>query len=234
MKYTMLLAMGALVSINAGALAQYGYGYPYGGYGYGGYGGFGGAGTAFSANSMGMASLIQATGQYQKNHVEASVQWDDEVRKLSAERLEQRNAYLDMMQKKAIADGQANRERLDARKQAALARKNSDQYPDALKPSEFDAETGKINWPVLLQRNMFDESRTVVESQVSQWLASKKSGQAFDIYGVHASVDAVRTVLKTLIQSVPTGEYLSSRNFLDRLDQTIQLSGAAPPPVAGN
>lgn len=231
MKNTMLLAIGALISMNTAAWAQYGYGgYPYGGYGYGG---FGGAGTAFSANSMGMASVIRATGQYQKDHVQASIAWDDEVRKLQAERLEQRNAYLDMQHKKAIADGQANRERLDARKQAALARRNSDQFPDSLRPSEFDAETGKIAWPVLLQRNMFDETRNATEAQINQWVSSKRSGQPFDIYGLHATVDGMRSVLKTLIQTVPTGEYLASRNFLDRLDQTIQLSGSRPP-VAGN
>ena len=177
--------------------------------------------------------MIQAEGMYEKNHVEAVSKWNESVRQLSVERLQQRNAYLDMMQKKALADGHANRERLDARKQAALARKSSDQYPDSLKPSEFDPETGKINWPVLLQRDLFTQTRTTTESQINDWLSSKKTGHSFDIYGVHASVDGIRSELKTLIQTVPTGEYLNARNFLDRLDQTIQFNGA-PPPRAGN
>ena len=227
MKHTLILTTGAIALLNSAATAQYGYGsYPYGGIYQGGYGG---GTTAQSANEMGMAALIRAEGMYEKDHVEAVTKWNESVRQLSIERLQQRNAYLDMMHKKAIADGHANRERLDARKQAALARRSGDQYPDALHPSEFDPESGKINWPVLFQRELFTQTRTATESQINDWLSSKKTGHSFDIYGVHASVDHIRSELKTLITTVPTGEYLAARNFLDRLDQTIQLNIALPP-----
>lgn len=196
----------------------YSYGYPYGYYGVG-------PATQYQANAYGLSSLIRASGEYEMAHAQAVAQMQATDRKASLERQAQRKAYFEMIHNRAIEMGKENRERLDARREEYLARQKSDQYPDSLPNSELNRETGQIEWTALLGRPVFDKAREEVETQAKLWAQARASKQRFDVADVHIAIDRMRTELKTLIQSVSTSEYLNSRLFLDKLDQTIETPG---------
>lgn len=186
----------------------------------------GGAASSTSLQAQGMAELIRAQGEYQQAHAQALLTMEEVRRQESQRRAEQRQAFQEMRAAQ-FAERRDRRQQRSAARTNALAGENADQFPETLTSSEIDPVTGTIQWPAIYQQEMFNATRTELDAMAAAW-ANPTSDKKLDPAKVDAVVHKMHEALRTLIEKIPTAQYLSAMNYLDRLDLTLRMPPQGP------
>jgi hypothetical protein len=97
--------------------------------------------------------------------------------------------------------------------------------PRRLTPSELDAVTGQLTWPVLLQTPEFAPFRGEVQRAFAQRAATGvMSGE--ESFRVRQVGEMMLGLLRQQIQDVPAVDFIAARRFVESLMFEARLAGA--------
>jgi hypothetical protein len=204
------------------------------GHGDGGYGEWGyHASTALEGAYRGLADMIRAEGDYNFESSMAAIN-NQEARRRD---LENRQRVVDTY----FSVRRTNRDMRAAERPRGtpedFARYARVGMPRLLTPSELDALTGKIAWPILLRFDAFGPERECVEKAFAV-RAAMGSISPNDLLLVDQTTSTMLNLLRQGIHSFPPDQYLVARRFLESLayeasrTNTETVMRPAPPALA--
>lgn len=100
---------------------------------------------------------------------------------------------------------------LDALKRYAAAGR-----PDRLSPSELDAVTGEISWPVLLRDDRYTDYRAQLENLFAERAAADEISTA-SYLRIHRTTRSFLKALEKRVAYVPQMDYIAAKRFLQSL-----------------
>lgn len=98
----------------------------------------------------------------------------------------------------------------------AWARYAHEARPDRLSPAEFDAITGRINWPILLRADEFARYRVQLEALFAN-RADLGSINTWGYLQIDQTAKALLEQLKQRVADFPPQDYVQARRFLEAL-----------------
>jgi hypothetical protein len=185
------------------------------GYGYGNWGG--GGGTAASNNMNGMANMISAKGSYNLQSSQAAINMTQAQSQEIANHQQYEQTYFSMREENSAA---RERERGPRPTQEQLARIAADGVPKPLSPGDMDQITGAVNWPDVLQDDIFADGRKEVEALLAKKAANGRLGFT-DQAAARKDIDGMYEQLKGIIKLVPPVQYIAGKDFLRSLDYSM-------------
>ena len=186
---------------------------------YGYYGNF--SSTPMESAQRGYASVLRAQGQYQLDASKAAVNYE-----------QARQQYIENKQKwtetywKRKREGEAERAKDYEEKRAVRDRYRKSQdrlqtsqtsQPNRMTHAEFDSNTGKIDWPEPLKSDAFAVHRQQLENEFALRAQTQITPQLAE--DIRDSTNQLRDVLKRNIRKMSPSDYISARQFIDRLAQ---------------
>ncbi len=227
--FFVFVGLGLLDGSATTQAAWYRAGYHTGGYGggryYGGgggyYGGLAALGGGYSpVSQQGTAAIIRSSGQAAKSYSEARINNE------SAYSMSLDNAYKRVQTNWSIrryasaqmADVYAYQHKRD--KWLASQR---DFKPETLPPSQFDKNTGSLEWPDVLQAPVYADKRAQIENELE---LQATTGSTSNSTRIRNLAREMQSELKDHIRDSTPNEYLAGRKFLDRLVNQISMAQA--------
>lgn len=183
------------------------------------------ASTPGESFARGRAAVIRSQGEANRLNSQAAVNFQEaRARAGDSARAGLENYFA--IRREARAYRQAERgarptpEELQRRAQAAK--------PDPLSPSEFDALTGEINWPILLRDDKFDTSRQRIEQLLGR--RAIKTSPLRKATGLETGeylealrlTDEMKDQLRDRIRSLPPQDYMAAKRFLRSVEYEIR------------
>jgi hypothetical protein len=203
-----LLVMLVVALVGAGAaLAQYYPGYVYK------------PSTAGESYARGFADVVRSAGQANLDNSEAAINYSEaRKREIENQRL-WTDTYFQMRK--------MNREYREAERGPRPTMEDAVRYaqagkPKRLSPSELDAVTGGVSWPILLRDDRYSQGRAELERLFAQRAASGTIG-AQDYLKIRETTDAMLEQLKGQVRDVPPSDYVAARRFLESLAYESRL-----------
>jgi hypothetical protein len=179
---------------------------------YGGYYG-GGGGTVEGSWMQGMASVISAQGNYNLATSAAAVNLTQAQKQDIQNRVAGTNAYFSMQETNRAATAAKRSPRLS---EEQLVRIAAQAAPKPLDNGDVDPVSGQVNWPSVLQDDMFKKDRDVVEQLLSRQVSLGRLGIA-EHEQIGDAIERLAAILKAQINKIPTQEYIKAKNFLKSL-----------------
>jgi hypothetical protein len=179
---------------------------------YGGYYG-GGGGTVEGSWMQGMASVISAQGNYNLATSAAAVNLTQAQKQDIQNRIAGTNAYFSMQETNRAATAAKRSPRLS---EEQLVRIAAQAAPKPLDNGDVDPVSGQVNWPSVLQDDMFKKDRDVVEQLLSRQVSLGRLGIA-EHEQIGDAIERLAAILKAQINKIPTQEYIKAKNFLKSL-----------------
>ena len=180
---------------------------------YGGYYGGGGGGTVEGSWMQGMASVISAQGNYNLATSAAAVNLTQAEKQDIQNRQQATNAYFAMQQTNRAATAAKRSPRLS---EEQLVRIAAQAAPKALDANDVNPVSGQVNWPSVLQDDMFNKDRVLVEQLLARQMSQGRLGIA-EHEQLGDAIERMAATLKSQINSVPTQQYIAAKNFLKSL-----------------
>ncbi|MFO0947144.1 MAG: hypothetical protein U1D30_14570 [Planctomycetota bacterium] len=209
-KVVTLLGMGMLFTLASNAQAQFG------GWGGWGYPGYASATSGTQAAGVGISEVIRARGQYAKDIGQARILDAQAQSAESDARLQHVQDYFAMRKVNQDYMKQQEAERYHPTSQV-LHRIATDQLPPRLANSKLDPNTGKITWPELLTTPEFASDREKLEALFSDRALSGGGLGTENHIMIEREAKNMLEKLKSHIQDVDAGDYLTCRNFIESL-----------------
>jgi len=182
---------------------------------YGGYwgGDGGGASTVAGSSLRGMADVISAQGDYNLSTSAAAVNMTQAQKQYIQNRSAATTAYFQMQEtnrqaRQKMAGPKPTMEQLARIAQAGM--------PQPLSPGEVNQVTGQINWPSVLQTERYAAQRAELEG-ISATLARYGNLAYADQMKTRELILAMASQLKSQIKDIPANDYITSKNFLNKL-----------------
>lgn len=191
-----------------------------------GWGVGGGATTAAESYHRGMADVIRARGEYQRQQALAARDFE-----------EARSRYIDNQtkwlaeynQRRRIGEAQRQQEQQQQREAIDRARsaRAASRAAELPVPSQIDPETGRIDWPAALQQPVYAETTRQLDSLMQQWAR----GQDASLLApqVAALAEHLQAQLHANIRSYPANDFIAA----DRLLSALRRLAVANSPAAG-
>src|SRR5262249_27064430 len=88
--------------------------------------------------------------------------------------------------------------------------------PKPLDNGDVDPVSGQVNWPSVLQDDIFKKDRDVVEQLLAKQTSLGRLGIA-EHEQVGDAIERIAATLKSQINKIPTQEYIKAKNFLKSL-----------------
>ncbi len=189
--------------------------------GYGGYGGYGGGYSPVEGYQRGMADIIRSRGQAAENVSQANINNQDAYSKYLDNQAKWTNTYWERKRKNQ-AEYAKNRAAFDARLKKRLEY-NRNRKPEVLPPSQFDTQSGELQWPEALEDPIYAEYRKQIDDELQ---LQADTGTRSNTKRIRDAARQMQDVLKTHIRDMTPNEYLASRKFLDRLVNQLALAEA--------
>ncbi len=186
---------------------------PYGaGYGYGGY-------SPVEGYQRGMADVIRSSGQAAESYSKARINNEDARSKFLDNKLKWTEIY---WKRKRLGEAELAKDHAEdrERRQKWLA-SNRDRKPDTLGPSQYDTQTGFVDWPEALAGAEYASHREQIETELKIQAKENSSSSATKIRTLAREMQAI---LKGHIRDMPANVYLGARKFLDRLVNQMVLA----------
>jgi hypothetical protein len=180
---------------------------------YGGYYGGGGGGTVEGSWMQGMASVISAQGNYNLATSAAAVNLTQAEKQDIQNRQQATNAYFAMQQTNRAATAAKRSPRLS---EEQLVRIAAQAAPKALDANDVNPVSGQVNWPSVLQDDMFNKDRVLVEQLLARQMSQGRLGIA-EHEQLGDAIERMAATLKSQINSIPTQQYIAAKNFLKSL-----------------
>ena len=194
--------------------------------GYGGYGGYGGGLGGYSpveGYQRGMADVIRAQGQAAENVSVANINNQDAYSRYLDNKLKWTETYWKrnrIMQSEIAKNREAYEARLKKRLEA-----NRNRKPEVLPPSQFDTQSGELQWPDALEGPAYAQYRKQIDDELQ---LQADTGTHSNTKKIRDAARQMQDVLKSHIRDMTPNEYLASRKFLDRLVNQLALAEASP------
>jgi hypothetical protein len=179
---------------------------------YGGYYG-GGGGTVEGSWMQGMASVISAQGNYNLATSAAAVNLTQAQKQDIQNRIAGTNAYFSLQETNRAATAAKRSPRLS---EEQLVRIAAQAAPKPLDNSEVDPVSGQVNWPSVLQDNIFKKDRDEVEQLLARQTSLGRLGIA-EHEQIGDAIERIAATLKAQINKIPTQDYIKAKNFLKSL-----------------
>jgi hypothetical protein len=178
-------------------------------------GGYGGGGGTVAGNAMqGMASAVQAQGNYNLLTSQAAINMKEADRLQMENDLQWTDTYFEM---RRLNKSYRDAERGPKGTEADWVRYAQQAAPKRLTYRDIDPVTGKINWPLALREDDYTTERESLEKLFYDRLA-KSGGIGLAAYEQVQKLTAAMTAqLKTHIKEMDSNTYLNARNFLTSL-----------------
>jgi hypothetical protein len=180
---------------------------------YGGYYGGGGGGTVEGSILQGMASVVSAQGNYNLATSAAAVNLTQAQKQDIQNRMQGTEAYFQMQETNRAGVAAKRSSRLS---EEQLVRIAAQAAPKPLDSSDVDPVSGQVNWPLLLQDDMFKKDRAIVEQLLAKQAAHGRLGIA-EHEQIGDAIERISATLKAQIKNVPTQQYITAKNFLKTL-----------------
>ncbi len=173
--------------------------------------------TAIEGARRGKAALVQAWGNYELDESQS------EILRQQARALDREN---DLKQTQALHAQIAmwNQARIQARDehearladgQRKVAERSATVYHQIyqLSPLEFDATTGAINWPTVLQDGKYQQVRDRVEElfRMQRGYGNPQPGTAKEIA---RNIESIRRALRNDVGNMPNEDFVAAAKFL--------------------
>lgn len=176
------------------------------------YGDYGHASTAAEGALDGMANVVSAQGSYNLQTSQAAINMTQAQSQEIANRQQYANTYYQM---------RAQHDAYEAKKhprptEEQLVHLAQSEAPKGLPTGSVDKETGKLNWPTLLQYPDFAKQQEVVETLLKKKSANGMLG-AQDAQQFTEAIEQMAVTLKRGITKVPPQQYMTAYDFLKQL-----------------
>ncbi|MBA2114664.1 hypothetical protein [Bremerella alba] len=176
------------------------------------YGDYGHASTAAEGALDGMANVVSAQGSYNLQSSEAAINMTQAQSQEIANHQQYADTYFQM---------RAQRDAYEAKKhprptEEQLVHLAHSEAPKGLPAGSVDKESGKLNWPRLLQYPDFAKQEQVVESLLKKKSANGMLG-AQDAQQFTEAIEQMAVTLKRGITKVPPQQYMTAYDFLKQL-----------------
>jgi hypothetical protein len=169
--------------------------------------------------AYGLARVIQAEARYNADTAEAAINFSEARRREIDNFQKWTETYFEVRR--------LNREMRAAERgkrptEADLFRYAQIGKPRRLTPSELDAITGEIAWPLLLRASDLTRERAALDQIFAQRAASGVI-DADGYLAVYQLTTALHDQLRERIRDVPVYDYVHARRFLDSLAYEVHL-----------
>ncbi|HEY3963680.1 MAG TPA: hypothetical protein VGM05_03925 [Planctomycetaceae bacterium] len=165
-----------------------------------------------SGNSM--ASLIRAQGQVVAANAQATLNYEKARSQYLANQKQWAENYFKMKEERKEHDAREHeKNKLSPETQAEIAKIG---LPRQLGSDALDPVTGHITWPVPLQAGDYSKQREELNQLFEQRAQTSQAEGLAD--KIHATTNAMTSHLRSNIEKMPAGDYMTARKFLDSLD----------------
>lgn len=172
-----------------------------------------GGGTVAGSAMQGMASVVNAAGNYNLSTSAAAVNMTQAQKQGIINYNDYVNTYFETRRVNKEARAAEASPRLTA---AQLNRIAQEGAPKPLNAYQLDPVSGALAWPSLLQDNRFAEQRALLDKAFA-WRASYGTLNSVQLQKVREMTDSALEQLKAMIRDVDTTDYLQARQFLTSL-----------------
>lgn len=179
----------------------------------GGYGYYSSPGTVAGSRLQGMASVVQAAGDYNLSTSAAYVNMTQAQQQAIRNYADYTSTYFQTREMNRQARAA---ERGPRPTEADLVRMARSDVPKPLSPGEVNPLTGKIAWPLLLQDQRFADERAVFE-QAFEARARYGALKLDEVRKVDSAADAALADLKTMVRDVSANDYSQAKRFVQSL-----------------
>ena len=211
-KLLVFVAAALLIASDASAYRRGGGG----GYGYGGYGA---GSTAAGSFLLGSAALTQAAGQYNMYTSRAAVNYQQAYQHYIENRKLAVQTYFDLRRMNASYRAEQEMQHPHATPDE-IAAFNQARMPEPLSANTFDPAHGVLDWPPLLTRSEFADSRSRIEGLFGEWSADPHgSGLGTqNCRDIQQAVADMSDKLHSEIKDFSPDEYIAASKFLKSLN----------------
>jgi hypothetical protein len=203
-----LLAAGCL-SLWAGICAGQWGGFGWGGGGWGNY-----ASTAQQGAAYGMAQMMRAQGYQNLQNSEAAKNWEQATTMEMQNRLQWTETYFEMRKVNREARAAEAPPPVTHERAIRLAKMAA---PRRLASTELDPVTGQIDYPLVLQDDVFRPYRERLDALFAHRAKTGGSIQFEDYQLIQGTVAEFIEALKSRVGDYAAGEYGRARTFLNSL-----------------
>ena len=192
---------------------------PYG-YGWGGY--YGGGYSPVEGAQRGYADVIRSRGMAAEDYSRARINNEEARSKYLDNKLKWTEIY---WQRKRLGEAELakdyakDRARRENWMEATRGRK-----PETLPASQFDPNSGGLDWPEQLQEPVYAEQRQKIEEELELQASTGTSSNAHEIRNAAREMQAI---LKGRIRDMTPNDYIACRKFLDRLVNQVVMAQAS-------
>lgn len=173
----------------------------------------------------GQARLLHAQGLYNQLTADAYVRAQEGYAKQLENREAEVATYFKVKQINADYRAQTMPRPLS---KAKLDQWNKQDQPERLSRREYNTDTGSLQWPAVLQAQMFDGHRLVLEDVFARRSAGEFGVNSPFYQVVNSNASQMRDTLKRYLKSeerwFSPQEYTAAQNFLNGLVQEARLA----------
>jgi len=180
---------------------------------------FGGGYSPVEGYQRGMADVIRARGQAAENYARARVNAEEARSKYIENQKKWTEAYWERKRRgeaELAKDYAEDRERREKWLKAKRGRK-----PETLPPSQYDSQSGALQWPDALQEPIYAELRRQIEAELE---LQAETGTTSNTPKIRELADEMKSLLKNRIDELSANQYIASRKFLERLENQVVLA----------
>lgn len=192
--------------------AQWGGGF---GYNRGGY-----ASTAAQAAAYGMSEMMRAQGYQNLENSEAAKNWEEAKTLEIQNRMRWTETYFEM--RKTNRDARAAEAGPPVTQEQAI-RMAKMSSPRRLGSTQLDPVTGHIEYPPLLQDDIYSPYRHELDALFAKRAATGGSIQYSEYQAIQTTVSKFVDALKEHVDKYPAGDYGRARTFLNSLAHEASL-----------
>jgi len=183
------------------------------------------ASTELEGALNGQARVIHAKGLYNQLTADAFNRWQEGYTKYLDNQTNRIHTYFKMKQinadyRAAKAPPPLTKEKLDLW--------NLQDQPDRLSRREYNSDTGNLEWPAVLQAQLFDSQRVYLNDLFARRTAGEFGVNSPFYQQVNANATVMKDTLKAFLKSdekwFSQQEYIAAQNFLNSLTQEARLA----------
>lgn len=179
----------------------------------------GGGYSPVEGYQRGMADVIRARGQAAEDYARARLSAEQARSQYIKNQKEWTDVYWERKRRaeaELAKDYAEDRKRRDKWLKAKRGRK-----PETLPPSQYDPQSGNLQWPDALQEPVYAELRRQIEDELD---LQAETGTTSNTPKIRELADEMKSLLKNRIDQMSPNEYIASRKFLERLENQVVLA----------
>lgn len=175
----------------------------------------GGAISAAQARQDGIADMVRAKGQFDKDTAEAAVTRAQATRDEADARLQATQDFFNMRRvNQQYQQEQVNRRHVDV---SVLNRRAQDALPRRLPPSVFDSTSGKISWIRQFNAPEFEADRKALDELFVKWAEDRQGLESPTFPDIAAALNDMHSKLRKQINAMDTASYIAAMRFIEAL-----------------